>query len=101
MKLISLNTWGGKAYAPLMEFVKGHASTTDIFCFQEVFSSPLHTGQAGAPQLESHGARTHLYEELGTALPGFTGFFAPEQDGYDLEGPVDFPLSLGQATFVK
>ncbi|MCR4328730.1 MAG: endonuclease/exonuclease/phosphatase family protein [Patescibacteria group bacterium] len=94
MKLISLNTWGGKAYAPLMQFIKEHAPTTDIFCFQEILSSP-------APQRESHGARTNLYGELAEVLPNFQKFFTAEQSGYDLDEPVDFPISYGQATFIK
>ena len=94
MKLITLNTWGGKAYEPLMQFVKEQAATTDIFCFQEMFRSK-------STALESRGIRTHLYEELGAMLSDFQGFFAAEQDGYDFEGPVDFDISAGQATFIK
>ncbi|MBI2623267.1 MAG: endonuclease/exonuclease/phosphatase family protein [Candidatus Liptonbacteria bacterium] len=94
MKLISLNAFGGKAYAPLMEFVKEHAPTTDIFCLQEIFSSP-------SPVHESHGARMNLFEELGAALPDFQGLLASEQDGWDFQGPVGFPVSMGNALFVR
>ena len=77
-----------------MHFVKAHTPTTDIFCFQEIFAST-------APLLESRGVRTHLYEELTEALPDFQGFFAAEQDGFDFEGRIDFPISTGNAIFVR
>ncbi len=38
MKLITLNTNGGRVFEPLMNFIKTHSSDTDIFCFQEVFN---------------------------------------------------------------
>ncbi|MBI2888797.1 MAG: endonuclease/exonuclease/phosphatase family protein [Candidatus Liptonbacteria bacterium] len=94
MKLISLNIFGGKHFEPLMEFVRKEAPTTDIFCFQEVFRSK-------SSRIESRGIRTHLYEEFGKVLADFQGFFAAEQDGYDFEGPVDFDISTGQATFIR
>jgi len=94
MKLISLNVFGGKLYAPLLDFVHTEAPTTDIFCFQEVFRS-------NAAVEMSRGIRTHLYEEFGAMLPDFQGFFSAEQDGYDFEGPVDFDISTGQATFIR
>jgi hypothetical protein len=94
MKLISLNIWGGKAFAPLMEFIERSADGTDIFCFQEVFHSP-----SGAT--ESHGARMNILDEVSAALPDFACYFSPLQDRFDIEGPVDFDVSLGQATFVR
>jgi exonuclease III len=35
MKIITLNTWGGKIYKELMDFVNKNKDT-DIFCFQEI-----------------------------------------------------------------
>lgn len=35
MKVLFLNAWGAEAYGPLSEFIKYHASDTDVFCFQE------------------------------------------------------------------
>lgn len=37
MKLITLNTWGGKQYEPLLEFLLKYSTDIDLFCFQEVF----------------------------------------------------------------
>jgi endonuclease/exonuclease/phosphatase family metal-dependent hydrolase len=43
----------------------------------------------------------HLFEKLSELLTDFEGFFAPEQDGFDFEGRVDFDISWGQATFIR
>ena len=93
MKLISLNIWGGKVFEPLIDFVKQEAGDTDIFCFQEVFSSPV--------ARVSRGTRTNILADLREVLSGFTGYFVPTQDGFDNEGPVDFTISTGLATFMK
>ena len=39
MKLLTLNTWGGKVHEPLLKFIEQRAEDTDIFCLQEVFSA--------------------------------------------------------------
>jgi hypothetical protein len=39
MKLINLNTWAGKVKEPLNEFMKNKSAETDIFCFQEIFTT--------------------------------------------------------------
>ncbi len=93
MKIVSLNTWGGKLYEPLVAFIKKESETTDIFCFQEIFSSP-----------ESHieeKYRSDLFARLCELLPGFSGFFAPMMDGYGMGGRVDYPISFGIAMFVR
>lgn len=94
MKLISLNIWGGRAHEPLMEFIKTSVKDTDIFCFQEVFSSP-------AEVKISRDTYVNILTDLTDALKGFRVFFAPEQDGFDNAGPVDFEVTMGLATFVR
>lgn len=94
MKLISLNIWGGQAYAPLMDFLKTHAANTDIFCFQEVLRSRAHT-------LLAQGAHANILSELTDLLTDFNVIFAPEQERFDLEQMVNFDIEMGQATFVR
>jgi hypothetical protein len=94
MKLISLNIWGGKAYEPLMKFIKDNAGDTDIFCFQEAFRS-------SADIIESNGMRANILADIAAALPNFRSFLAPIGSGYDNEGPVDFDITEAQATFIK
>lgn len=81
-------------FGPLMQFIKNSAKDTDIFCFQEVLSS-----QSG--MIESRGSRVNMLVDIAEALPDFVWYFAPEGDGYDKEGPVDFEVSCGQATFLN
>jgi endonuclease/exonuclease/phosphatase family metal-dependent hydrolase len=95
MKLLCLNTWGGVQGRHFFDYIKANAGSTDIFCFQEVFSSP-----AASPEI-SHGAHMHQLEELGDELPGFTALYEPRSSGYDFEGPVDFATTQGLAVFVK
>lgn len=94
MKLVSLNIWGGKAYEPLMKFIKKSAPTTDIFCFQEVFESP-------ASLKERKGTRINILADLKGALTGFETLSAPIGGGYTLDGPVDLDVTESNTTFVK
>lgn len=95
MKLISLNTWGGSVYEPLIDFIKQQSATTDIFCLQEVFSA-----LPGAPTASS-GARMFLFEELSTLLTHYRGFFEIRRHGVDFSGVIDAPVNHGLAVFVK
>ncbi len=95
MKLISLNVWGGTIYRPLVDFIERQSVSTDIFCFQEVFSA-----LPGAPKVSS-GARMFLFEELAKILTEFSGFFEMRSAGFDLNGSIDAPVSHGLATFVR
>ncbi len=95
MKLISLNTWGGKLYKPLMDFIKENSNDTDIFCFQEVFDTPT-------KNFEHSGFRLNIYNEIANILNDFQGFYAPTQDRYIFYvGFFDFDLSYGLACFVR
>ena len=83
MKLISLNTWGGRLHEQIDEFIKGYASTTDIFCFQEVYANGTKEADADT------GERPNFFKELQDMLPSFTGVFAEQVTG------------TGLATFVR
>lgn len=94
MKLISLNTWGGRLLDPLLEFIKEKAADTDIFCFQEVFMGEK-------AETDSHGVRFNLANEISRILKDFTPFFheAPEDSLYFQDATL--PVPYGIATFVK
>lgn len=95
MKLISLNIYGGKYYLPLITFINQHSQNTDIFCFQEVFST-------NSPVKQFPEYRANMLEELSKILQDFNYFFAPVIKGIDIEAnPVDFNLKHGLAIFVK
>lgn len=98
MKLICLNVWGGMRYAGLVKFIKQQSKDTDIFCFQEIFSTTSSVKKRS-------GYRTNLLEELSKILKYYQVFFAPIQDNYLMgsfqEHYTNFPLKTGQAIFVK
>ncbi len=67
MRLICLNTWGGKLYDQFSYFLERFQRTTDLFCFQEVFAPPPTSGFAkGDPERVFD-----LYERLGRQLQGY------------------------------
>src|ERR1700727_2500512 len=83
MRIISLNTWGGRAgKEKLLEFFKQHAETSDIFCLQEVWSAP-HKGLEGRALGGTHGVldssktkiMTNGVQELSELLSDFVPFF--------------------------
>ena len=94
MKLITLNTWGGQIFEPLMRFVEQHATEADIFCFQEMLfgDSPDFT--------PVYRARLNLYIEVAKKLAGFTGF---QHRASEAEYFPNEPLKgiVGQAIFVR
>ncbi len=93
MKLISLNIWGGIAFADLVQFIQEEQLSTEIFCFQEVFDSP-HV-------IVSNGTRLNILSTLKTMLPEFRLFFEPTQDRIDDAGAIDVEASMGQVVFIR
>lgn len=93
MKLITLNTWGGKLLTPLLKYIE-ESKDVDIFCFQEMYSSP-------EKKKMGRDMQSNLFEEIFNILPQHKEYFAPHLKGYDLEGKVDFALCSGLAIFIK
>ncbi|MBI4036249.1 endonuclease/exonuclease/phosphatase family protein [Candidatus Daviesbacteria bacterium] len=97
MKLISLNTWGGRAFAPLMKFIQNHSSDTDIFCFQEVYKS-------SKTEVLADNSRANLLDDLSKALPNYEYFFCPMGNELDLINQYqadNLDLEIGLAVFWK
>ncbi|MDO8619333.1 MAG: hypothetical protein Q7R49_05320 [Candidatus Daviesbacteria bacterium] len=105
MRLISLNTWGGIEYDPLMDFIKKQATTTDFFCFQEMLSTSSNIKTI----TKQHQVRVNLLEEIMKVLPGYDYFFTPSLVGFDIYDvhtaedikKVDFDLKYGLVIFYK
>lgn len=93
MKLITLNTWGGIIFEPLMDFIKKHSPDTDIFCFQEMLFGDK-------PEFTPlNKARQNLFIEISTILPDFVAYkYIPAQDHFAGE-IVNF--GTGQAIFIR
>lgn len=77
-----------------MQYIKDNAGDTDIFCFQEVFSSTEN-------KTESRGIGINILNDINKTLPDFVYYFSPEGEGFNKEGPVEFEISGGQAIFLK
>lgn len=75
MKILCLNTWGGRLTGKLVEFLKQHTDV-DVFCFQEVYN-------------EAHGKDTiwmdtnfDLLNDLKKALPEYLCYYDPHLSDY-------------------
>ncbi|MBI3103405.1 endonuclease/exonuclease/phosphatase family protein [Candidatus Daviesbacteria bacterium] len=96
MKLISLNTWGGKYFEPLANFIKQHSKDSDIFCFQEIYNTRSNIKQY------KNIIMTNLLNELKDILTDFQVFYFPILSGFDDQAdPVTFDLTCGLAIFIK
>ena len=99
MKLISLNTWGGKLLNPLLDFIKEKSSDTDIFCFQEIFSG-------GEGDKKSKDIESNLLSKISKILPDYAFHYQPGATPYRHGAEIvkevikDKPL-VGNATFIK
>lgn len=81
MRIISLNTWGGRAGKEgLLDFFKKYADTTDIFCLQEIWAEPyphLEGRLAGGVVLNNDRTMTYALREISAVLPNHAVFFRP------------------------
>ncbi|MFA5947253.1 MAG: endonuclease/exonuclease/phosphatase family protein [Patescibacteria group bacterium] len=96
MKIISLNTFGGNVFEPLMQFVEKLAADTDVFCFQEI----MNDAHGEFPQPEK-GARLTLLKELVKRLPDFQMSFMVAQEKYDFDANEKGSSDEGLAIFVR
>ncbi len=80
MKLISLNTWGGRAgKEQLLAFFQTHKDA-DIFCLQEIWSAPydaLEGQHAGGLPLDQSRVMIRGLQEISTLLGEHQAYFRP------------------------
>jgi endonuclease/exonuclease/phosphatase family metal-dependent hydrolase len=89
VKIITLNTWGGRAGEDILkEFFARKKSEIDIFCLQEIWSGPYdHLGEytAGGVAMVHTKVMTHGMQEISSLLNEHTYFFRPHHlDNYGL-----------------
>jgi endonuclease/exonuclease/phosphatase family metal-dependent hydrolase len=107
MKIESLNIWGGRVFDPLTQHLQKQGESIDIFCLQEVYSTPLDIKYTREATNEDeklsnvYPARANIYEEIVKALPNHVGYYRPALDRADYQGVVDYELYFGLAIFVK
>lgn len=93
MNLVYLNLWGGNKFHEILDFVRRSTYNVDVFMFQEVFDANVSISEVDS--------RFNLFKELEKILPDHCGYFSSAQNGYDLDGSVDFDLSFGLASFIR
>ncbi len=88
MKLITLNTWGGRAgRESLLNFFKNYADM-DVFCLQEIWSAPyenLEGSSAGGLTIDHKQIMTNGMQDIQKTLSGHLSYFRPHHlDNYGL-----------------
>ncbi|HQU08197.1 MAG TPA: endonuclease/exonuclease/phosphatase family protein, partial [Candidatus Paceibacterota bacterium] len=88
MKLISLNTWGGRAgKEKLLAFFETHKDV-DVFCLQEIWSAPyehLEGHSAGGLSIDHSNIMVYGMQEISTLLENHVAYFKPHHlDNYGL-----------------
>lgn len=76
MRLISLNSWGGRVGKPFLDFVREH-SDVGLFCFQEVWNGGHHMTKKSAAGVPMSDVIPELYGVIGAILSDHVGFFSP------------------------
>ena len=89
MRVISLNTWGGRALHPLMHFFRQRAKDVDVFCLQEIFDADQKALEERHP--DEH-VRGDIFKKILNELKDFEGSFAFFDDN---------PLRQSLAIFVR
>jgi endonuclease/exonuclease/phosphatase family metal-dependent hydrolase len=101
LRIISLNAWGGKLHAPLMQYLRD--ADPDVVCLQEVTRSVTVSTDWLVYRDGSHvlPQRANLFDEIRVALPAHEAFFSPMARGELFEGDARVWSEFGLATFVR
>lgn len=75
MKIITLNTWGGRVREPFINFIKKHRGV-DIFCFQEIYDKAEDIMKDLYPK-----DCFNIFTDLKDLLMEYDGFFRPVLHG--------------------
>jgi endonuclease/exonuclease/phosphatase family metal-dependent hydrolase len=89
MKIITLNTWGGRAgHKELFSFLEKQKQDTDVFCFQEMWSAPyshLEGTSAGGKSISNKEIMVFGVQDFTKILNDFVPYFRPHHgDHYGL-----------------
>jgi endonuclease/exonuclease/phosphatase family metal-dependent hydrolase len=107
MKLITLNTWGGRAgNENLLNFFRAHKDGVDIFCLQEIWSAPydhLEGASAGGKDIQHNAILVYGKQEISRILSDYQTIFHPHHlDNYGLISSVkkSIPIKSSGDVFV-
>ena len=99
MKLISLNTWGGRAgKESLLEFFEHTKKDIDIFCLQEIWSAPyehLKGSSAGGKDIDHDDILVYGKQEISKILTNHDGYFHPHHlENYGLMTLINKKITI-------
>lgn len=104
MRIISLNTWGGRAGKDeLLSFLKANVDTTDIFCLQEVWSESNKHLEDYSHAEGKHRIMVYGLQDISAVMPNHKAFYRPNrldkfgllmmvQKKYDVADEGEFPV---------
>lgn len=75
MKIVTLNTWGGRIKEPFIDFIKSNQDI-DIFCFQEIYDQAREIMEEIYPI-----DMFDQFSDLKVLLPNHNGYFRPVLQG--------------------
>lgn len=82
MNIISLNTWGGIVYEPLMNFFEDNKNSADIFCLQEVLRDAHGKDLDSLTNEPGSKLRPELYGDIEKILQNHVGYFVSNVGDY-------------------
>lgn len=88
MKVVSLNTWGGKINQDLLDFFRDN-NEVDVFCLQEIFHE-LDSNISTDYYINTKEGNKNLFNDISNVLNNHKSIFCPIHD-----------TSFGLAIFVK
>jgi endonuclease/exonuclease/phosphatase family metal-dependent hydrolase len=100
MKLMCLNTWGGKLAEKLIPFLELEAP--DVLCLQEVVHTPASKKEWLIYRDDDRMLlqRANLFRDLVAAFPDHLALFCPAAQGVLWDDTMALPSQFGLATFV-
>lgn len=95
MRIVYLNTWGGRVSDKLFPYLQEMKGLVDIYLFQEIFNSNI-------DDRIREGGRTRLYLELSDIFKdSHVGYFSSSEDCIDDRPSRGLKIPFGLATFIK
>lgn len=101
MKIITLNTWGGRAGKELLlSFLSEHKENIDVFCFQEIWSAPyehLDGHDAGGNKINNEKTMVYGMQEISKLLSDHKSFFYPHHlENYGLMMSINKNIAVSE-----
>jgi hypothetical protein len=101
INVITLNTWGGRRFSELLDFVISQKEV-DVWCFQEVFETRENFDPPTRKDSDGEIVQIELFSALDTVLSEYTGYFTPFAFGHLNDSDItDQSVGYGIAMFIS